>query len=431
MGFYHKMSNQINQILMIAYYFPPLGGAGVQRSSKFAKYLARQGWQVRVVSVVPQSFEPLDPSQEGEIQHQHIRVEPVNYQPRFRKFDRLPGGWRLRGFLDEWFSFPDRMQGWFKPALAAAARICDENPGIIIFSTSAPYTAHLIARELKRQYGYPWVADFRDEWSQNPYLSAATRYHWKRHKKAEQTVLHEADAVISVTDKITRGLQVIAPDSQAAFYTIPNGFDPDDFLSFHAGLGTKSNQQWTLTHVGTVNRSRAELLLPFIRTLKKLSTSGKIPLSTVKLQLIGAGDWSNPEFSGLDWIETQNYLPHQEALKILSQTDLAILAEANPAAYTGKIFEYLGLQKPILGLVHPESPAAQLIKEADAGYVAGLEEGPLLDEALINSYQSWQKGISPVQPNLEVIARFNRERQAKQLAKIMERIQRKEYGAYP
>lgn len=420
------MDRQSKQILMVAYYFPPLGGAGVQRSAKFAKYLARLGWQVKVVSVVPPPFEPVDPSLECEIRDPNIMVEPVPYRPRFRKFDRIPGFWRVRSYLDEWFSFPDRMQGWLKPALAVASRICLDNPGMIVFSTSAPYTAHLIARELKRRYGLPWVADFRDEWSQNPYLRTVTPYHFRLHQRAERTVLDEADAVISVTETITRGLREIAPESGAVFDTIPNGFDPEDFsLIRNSDLTGVHDQRWKLTHVGTLNKARAEVLLPLIQTLQRLDARGAIPLSSVRLQFIGAGDWKNPEWSGLDWIETRNYLPHREALKAMDQADMAILAESNPAAFTGKIFEYLGLQKPILGLVHPQSPAAGLIREAEAGFVVGLAGGPGLEEALMKAYQSWQKSILPAPPNPEVIARFNRERQAETLAQIMEKIRAK------
>jgi glycosyltransferase involved in cell wall biosynthesis len=409
------MNIRPKQILMIAYYFPPLGGAGVQRSAKFAKYLARLGWQVIVVSVVPPSFEPLDNSLETEVHHEGITVERVEYQARFRGFDKLPGGWRLRNWLDEWLSFPDRMQGWLKPALAAADQICRENPEITIFSTSAPYTSHLIARELKSRFGYPWVADFRDEWSQNPYLATATSYHFRHHQAAEQSVLHEANAIISVTETITEGLQKIANCSKASFFTIPNGFDPEDF----AGLSASTNKKWTLTHVGTLNRAREELLLPVIQTLKDLNTQGIIPPSAVKLQLIGAGDWRNAEFREFDWIEVHDYLPHAEALAMLKDCNLAILAEGNPAAYTGKIFEYLGLQRPVLGLVHPESPAAGLIREAQAGWVVGLEAGQGLVEALISSYRNWQIGFNPIQPRPEVMARFNRQRQATELAQII------------
>ena len=402
---------------MIAYYFPPLGGAGVQRSAKFAKYLARQGWQVKVISVFPPPFEPLDTSMEAEIDQKLIEVNRVQYQARFRQFDKLPGGWRLRALFDNWFQFPDRMQGWFAPALAAAESICQENPGIPILSTSAPYTAHLIARELKRQFGSLWIADFRDEWSQNPYFIAATRYHFRRHQKAEKAVLTEADLIISVTENITQGLQKIAPATKADFQTIPNGFDPEDFAS----LRSVPSKYWTLTHIGTLNQAREQLLRPVIAALKDLTTRGIIPPQELKLQLIGVGKGYNSEFAGLDWLEVQGYLPHSEAIMAMNGCNIAILAESNPAAFTGKIFEYLALKKPILGLIHPESPAAQLIREAQAGWVVGLHSDLGLAEILTQSYLDWKNSSTHFKPKPEVIARYNREQQATELAEIITR----------
>jgi len=285
------MAIQTKQLLMIAYYFPPLGGAGVQRSAKFAKYLARLGWQVTVVSVVRPAFEPLDVTLEAEVNRIGIAVERVPYRAKFRQLDRLPGGWRLRAVLEDWLLFPDRMKAWMAPALAVARKIVEQNPGIVIFSTSAPYTAHLIGRELKRQYGNPWVADFRDEWSQNPYQTTTRGYRFRRHQKAEQTVLNEADIVISVTETISAGLKRIAPEAAGSFFTIPNGFDPEDFRELKA----VASQQWTLTHVGTLNQAREALLLPVIQMLKDLIARNVISDTDVKLRLIGVGDWHNPE----------------------------------------------------------------------------------------------------------------------------------------
>jgi glycosyltransferase involved in cell wall biosynthesis len=409
------MAIQTKQLLMIAYYFPPLGGAGVQRSAKFAKYLACLGWQVKVVSVVPPAFEPLDVTLEAEVNRKGITVERVPYRAKFRQFDKLPGGWRLRAVLEERLLFPDRMEGWLAPALAVARKIVEQNPGIVIFSTSAPYTAHLIARELKRRYGNPWVADFRDEWSQNPYQTITRGYRFRRCQKAEQTVLNEADIVISVTETITAGLKQIVPEAAGSFFTIPNGFDPEDFRELKA----LASQQWTLTHVGTLNQAREALLIPLIQMLKGLIARNVISDTDVKLRLIGVGDWHNPEFTGLSWLEVQGYLPHSGALAAMKQCNMAILAEANPAAFTGKVFEYLGLQKPILGLVHPESPAARLIREAQAGWVVGLEANQELAEALCQSYQDWRNGENHIRPRPEVIARFNREQQAAELVRII------------
>ena len=104
------------QLLMIAYYFPPLGGAGVQRSAKFAKYLARLGWQIEVISVEPLAGGLRDDSLTAEIDLPSIRIQRIPYQEPFRNLDRWPGGWRLRGLLQDWWLFPDQAAAWLGPA---------------------------------------------------------------------------------------------------------------------------------------------------------------------------------------------------------------------------------------------------------------------------------------------------------------------------
>ena len=167
----------MKKLLMLTYYFPPLGGAGVQRAAKFAKYLARMNWQLEVVAVAPAGFKLLNPTLEAEVSSELIRIQRIPYREPWPALALLPGGWRARSWLQNWLLFPDQAQGWFKPALQAAEAIYQANPGIPLFSTSAPFTAHLVARALKRKYHPVWVADFRDEWTQNPYLTFPTRYH--------------------------------------------------------------------------------------------------------------------------------------------------------------------------------------------------------------------------------------------------------------
>jgi glycosyltransferase involved in cell wall biosynthesis len=402
---------------MVAYYFPPLGGAGVQRSAKFAKYLARLGWQIDVISVIPPAFEPLDLTLEPEINHERISVTRVNHREAFRKLDRLPGGWRVRALFQEWLLFPDRMAGWFDPALQAAEAICAQDPNLHVLTTSAPYTAHLIGLELKRKYHTTWTADFRDEWTQNPYLQYPTPLHAAKHKCWEKRVLNGADLVISVTDRITRGLKSLAPDSRAIFETIPNGFDPDDL----SGIVPVKHRQFTMTHVGTLNENRAKLVNPVLTTVRQLIMSGRIPAGAVKIRLVGPGTFRQFNPADFDFVEVHNYLPHRQAIEMMAGSDWLILAESNPAAFTGKIFEYLGLKRPILGLVHPQSPAAELICQADAGWVVDPADSEELDRLIELGFDSWESGVGSVRSKDEVIALYNREDQAKRLADLMMR----------
>lgn len=405
------------RLLMIAYYFPPLGGAGVQRSAKFAKYLARSGWRVEVVAAAPSLFEPLDPSLEQDVLSERITIRRVGYHPPLRSLDRFPGGWRVRAAWEEWLVFPDRMRGWLKPAAAAAAEICDAYPGIPVYTTSAPYTAHLVGLNLKQRYGTPWIADFRDEWSQNPYGKPPTRYHRRRHQAAEKMVLTGADAVVSVTDAITDGLRAMAPEAAAVFATIPNGFDPEDLNDV---TKKAKGDFFTIAHVGTLNQERLRLLQPLFDALAAFIAAGKMP--RVRLKLVGSGNPETQRLRNYPWLEALDCLPHHQALETMAASDLAILAEANPAAFTGKIFEYLGLHLPVLGLVHPDSPAAALIRAAAAGWVAGPHHDGDLADILLHCYHRWEQGAELVRLRGDVVQRYNRECQARDLAALIQRI---------
>ncbi len=404
---------------MIAYYFPPLGGGGVQRSAKFAKYLVRSGWRLEVVTVEPPHFELRDDSGLADVSDERIRIQRIKYKEKWRSLDRLPGGWRLRALYQDWLMFPDRMAGWLVPALDAAAGICKAYKDIAVFTTAGPNTAHLIGWHLKQSFNRPWIADFRDEWSQNPYLSFPARCLISRHRQAERRVLNGADIVLAVTDKICNGLQNLAHESGAQFHVIPNGFDPEDFK----GLTPGQEQRFTITHVGTLNRERGKLMLPLIRQLNRLISTGQLPDDSVKLKLAGPGNYRRLNLPDKGWVETAPYLPHHDALQIMSDSGLLVLAESNPAAFTGKIFEYLALKRPILGLVPPQSPAAGLIRRSGAGWVAGCDDGPDMDmklaQILLESYRAWKSGKKICRGKPEIIARYNREKQTRQLEELI------------
>lgn len=420
----------MKHLLMIAYYFPPLGGAGVQRTAKFAKYLARLGWRLEVVSVEPPSFELRDDSGLAEVSGESIRIHRVKYRESWRNLDRLPGGWRLRSWCQDWFLFPDRMAGWLSPVLSAATEICKANGDIVVYTTSAPYTAHLAGYHLKKRFKMPWIADFRDEWSQNPYFSFPAKCRLFKHRRAERRVLNEADLVLTVTEKISTGLRELAPESQALFKVIPNGFDPDDFQ----GLISEPNPHLTITHVGTLNQERGKLLQPLIQELGGLITSGQLPGGAVQLKLVGQGSCRDLNFPKGVLVETTPYVSHHEALQIMSGSDLLILAESNPAAFTGKIFEYLALKRPILGLVHPQSPAASLILESGAGWVVGSGNDPDthpigdVSSILLQCYDAKKNDKACHHWKPDVIARYNREKQAEQLEELILSVIKKGEG---
>ena len=228
-------------------------------------------------------------------------------------------------------------------------------------------------------------------------------------------MLREANTIISVTDVITAALKQIAPESRASFHTIPNGYDPDDFNSgspvWHSGF--------TLTHIGTLNGSRAKLLKPLLEVIKSLLQANEISPAEFKLKFIGAGSYRELSLTGLGWVEIIPYLPHPQAVQAMCNSDLLILAEASPSAFTGKIFEYLGSGRRILGSVHPQSPAARLLREANSGWVVGPKASADLRAILLKSYQKKMHGSGDYLPVADVVARYSRKAQTEQLAEII------------
>ncbi len=231
-------------VLMIAYYFPPMGGAGVQRTLKFVKYLPEYGWQPHVLTV-RDSSRLQDSSLASEIPDGlSVTRTPILHLP-----SQLP--WRLRNFISRWFLIVDGQIGWLPFANDPGRRVIEEHKVRIIYSTSAPYTAHLIARRLQRQTHLPWVADFRDPWMGNTLVNYPTEFHRRLNKRLEYSIFSEADRVILNTEGSLQYYAREYPDLPAGkLVTIPNGYDQDDIPNISPDQIKKTI--FTIVHLGSL-----------------------------------------------------------------------------------------------------------------------------------------------------------------------------------
>jgi hypothetical protein len=184
----------VRRVLMVAYYFPPLGGAGVQRTLKFVKYLPEFDWQPVVLATKVSDARLRDPSLEKEIP----ATVSVCRTPALTLPARLP--WRLRSFIARWLLLVDEQLGWLPFAVSQGQRMIEEHGVEAIYTTSAPYTSHLIGARLKQRTGLPWVADFRDPWVGNVSSTFPTGFHLELAKRFESQVLQGAERVIVVSE---------------------------------------------------------------------------------------------------------------------------------------------------------------------------------------------------------------------------------------
>jgi glycosyltransferase involved in cell wall biosynthesis len=212
-------------LLLIAYYFPPSGGAGVQRWAKLVKYLSRLGWQVHVVSVRDGCFFATDPTLLADIpaevevrrcrsaelerlpfvQRVKRRVAPetaatgpVRPLPRWATpSPRLLSRWTI-SLLSQGRArvVPDPQLGWVPFAYRAACQVIESQRIDCVVSTSAPLSAHLVGLLLKRRFALPWVADFRDPWAHDP---MGLRKIAAAHTYLEAQILRHADHVLCVS----------------------------------------------------------------------------------------------------------------------------------------------------------------------------------------------------------------------------------------
>src|SRR5690606_12105175 len=265
---------------------------------------------------------------------------------------------------------PDPRVFWVKPSVQFLLDIIDKNQIKAIITTGPPHSLHLIGRNIKRKTGIPWVADFRDPWSSWEFLDSLPMLEWirKRHHKLEQTVLKEADAVVTISPTFKQELEAIG---NREVELITNGFDPSDLpIDF---IQSSRNGAFHIVYTGIIDSIRNPI--PFLEAFKAvvsqqpqnalLTFVGKVNSQVV--DFIHKDDWlvSHVEFPG--------YLSHQEVFAYYKKADLLLLilthtknAKGN---IPGKLFEYMATGRKIIALGDPNGDASQIIQEANAGKV--------------------------------------------------------------
>jgi glycosyltransferase involved in cell wall biosynthesis len=419
------------RLLLIAYYFPPLGGAGTQRPLKFAKYLPEFGWVPQVVTVADDPTYVHDETLLHEVPAA-ASVERVNvpwnldsvvaYVLNCGPLWRVPGMWRLLEKLPPFF-VPDTKVTWINPCYRRALRILRRQPVDAILTTSAPYSNHLIGYALKKHTGLPWVADFRDEWAKYSYETRPTPLHRWLDEKLERLVVRQADHVIAVSDEIREQLRNGEPD-RAKFSTITNGFDPSDLAAARLRASPRQDGCFRLVYTGTFYGPRSPT--QFVKALEALLQRGDIKPPEIRVRLIGrVGEQrlSRPEWQQV--LECPGYVEHWESLAELQLADCLLLFEPSGAGtirLPGKIFEYVASGRPILALVPPDGVAAKVIRESRTGVIVPPDDVQAIEAALLTFLQEWKTGRLVVQPDAQVIQRFERRQLTRRLAAILDEV---------
>jgi glycosyltransferase involved in cell wall biosynthesis len=392
------------KVLLVTMYFPPAGGGGVQRPLKFATHLPAHGIETHVLAPDDPKWVHVDEQLQLPTQAWVHRARYIG--PRSRKLaEELHGRRGLDRLQRQARSFsrrllvPDENVGWNLTAIPAAVRIA-RNEGIdVVLTTSPPNSVHLVGAAVKRATGARWVADLRDSIGAHPHRRverAAVRAKEKVSEQVARLVARHADAIVAASDAIAdeaRGL-----DPRGVVVPILNGADFDDF----AGLEYRRGDRFRITHTGSFFGKRDPR--PF---LQAVADSG---LEDVVARFVGDfrsadRDWA----AGLDLgdrLQLHPYVPRRESLVLQRDSDalLLLIPEAGgrgKGVLSGKVFEYLAAERPILAAVPPDGAAAELIEEIGAGIVAAPDDVEALTRALRSLHDAWAEGTldgTPLSP---------------------------------
>ncbi len=210
-----ELERGLRRVLVVAYYFPPMGLSGVQRISKFVKYLPDSGWQPTVLTARPAGYFAFDASLQEDAEGRGMHVERTASWDPTRLFARrrtvaLPHEGRRRwlSLASQTVFLPDNKAGWLRPGFRAGRRLVKRESYDLVLATAPPYTALLLAARLSRRYGLPLVADFRDDWVGNPRHIYPSRWHRARHEALEASVLSQCShAYVAINEEIEASLR--------------------------------------------------------------------------------------------------------------------------------------------------------------------------------------------------------------------------------
>ena len=355
----------MRKILMISYDFPPIANSGVFRIVKSAKFLYQFGWKPLILTVK-------NPDKYMAKIDANFLTDKLDYVKVFRAYS-VPFGWITKagrlGINYKWLVTPDPFIGWLPSAITLGKKIVLKEKVDIIYATSPPATNLLIGLILKKITKKPLVVEYRDLWVGNPFSRYPTKLHLDIEKKLEETVLNNSNTIIALGSLERKRLMAIYPFlDEAKIFLIPNGYDPEDFVS------TKPYkfEKLTILHAGTIYARRFEYLKIFLEALRQICKE-----DDVDLQLIILGK-SPPNIKrklsriirelGLDSIvQMLKIKPYKESLRLIMGANILLLIPGGPINITTKIFDYFASKKFIFNIADLRSETARLISDAKAG----------------------------------------------------------------
>jgi glycosyltransferase involved in cell wall biosynthesis len=418
------------RVLVIAYYFPPMGTSGVLRVAKFVKYLPEYGWEPIVLTATPTAYFVFDSSLLEELEQRHIAIyrTPDDGTPRWLRrraaADRtmaLPTEWLhtiwLRWSQLRWI--PDRAIRWKQQALSLGLRLIREYEPAILFATAPPFTDFLIAAELAERTGLPYIVDYRDPWVGDPDRWYPTPWHQRRHRALERSVLNRMARATVVTRGLKEHLLRQYPEllTHEDVVIIPHGYDPEDYHAVQPA--EPPSDRLVISFIGVLKHGSPQAVLEAVARFLRHHPHARQHLEIRLVGLVRPEHRRLVDKLGLrDVVSVLGYVPHREAIRQMLLSHV-LWVETHPLLGSpAKLFEYFGARRTLLACVPAGSPVQPLLEASGAALWAEPGDVATLTRHIAELYERWRSGELPV-PSEEFVRLFDRRLLTEELARLL------------
>lgn len=421
----------MKKVLIISYHFPPSTAIGGLRTCGLTKYLHEFGWDAIVLTKKMSGHSNI----RNKILHtrfsEHDSVVslkkvlglntsiPIKRSNSITDKNKISLKYKiLRFFVYEIVAYPDKHKGWYKYAVEVGNELFENEKIDAIISSSSPEISHIIANNLKLKYAVPWIADLRDLWTQNHYYQYSP-IRTVREKRLEIMILSNADALTTVSQPLAEKLKEL--HKAKMIHSIPNGFDPAEKI-----IVIPSSEKFSITYTGSIYVGKQDPM-PLFKALQELISEKVIEPDDVTVDFYGYNEgWleRDAEYNGMQSIvKIHDPIPRNEVIKKQRESQLLLLLTWNDpnekGIYTGKVFEYLAAQRPIISIGISGDVVEDLLKKTNAGIqLSSVDE---IKEEIKNAYLEFKSNGKVSYHGIPCeIDKYSHREMARKFAKILD-----------
>jgi glycosyltransferase involved in cell wall biosynthesis len=448
------ISERLRRVLFVSYLFPPVGGVGVQRVTKFVKYLPEFGWQSSVLTVENPSVPLFDDSYERDIPANTIIRRARTWEPDYALKRAVAAGTNKGGRRGLWHWAkgcirraanlvlqPDSQVLWHRAARKAGLQLLKEVPHDVIVATGPPFSSLLLGAQLAARTGLPLILDYRDEWSISNAYWENKQQGWLENwiqRRQQYSAVRAAQVLLATTPSSAKAIAAIGAEagSHARSACIYNGFDPADFaqvcsrtdapaLVLPPELPPRSPDEFRLAFVGTLwNLNSIE---PLVNAIEQLSV--RYPALAARLELVLVGRRTADQEQLLDRLKTfpctvhrLQFVEHAQAVQIMRDADALLMLNSAVAhaerVINAKTFEYMAARRPMF-VIAPEGDVWDITRDLPGTVLCRPQDLERITEGLALAIEQHRCGVihDPADWQIE---RFERRELAKQLAQLLD-----------